>query len=229
MSPTGAATQQLPVSQQNGHLRGHAGGAVLSTVVPEMCYFCFDVLESNLSGQNRRIVPAFTNDAYPLFVTWKIDRDLRLRGCIGTFSPKPLHASLQEYAIISSLKDERFSPVSMQELPRLTCSVSLLIDFQDCQNCFDWQVGVHGIRIEFVNERNHVRTATYLPEVSSEQGWDQEETVVNLLRKGGYRSQVTHQYLATVKCQRYRSEKLAVTYHDWLSARGFNQNQLTSA
>lgn len=33
-----------------------------------------------------------------------------------------------------------------------------------------FQVGIHGIRIEFTNERGHRKTATYLPEVAKEQG-----------------------------------------------------------
>ena len=32
------------------------------------------------------------------------------------------------------------------------------------------QIGVHGIRIEFYNEKGAHRTATYLPEVAKEQG-----------------------------------------------------------
>ena len=32
------------------------------------------------------------------------------------------------------------------------------------------QVGVHGVRIEFINEKGHKKTATYLPEVAIEQG-----------------------------------------------------------
>lgn len=219
MSPPAGKTS---VSQGLPLQNGHQVPTAYSAIVPEMCFFCFDVLESELSGKNRRVVPAFSNDSYPLFVTWKIGRDLRLRGCIGTFSPRQLHAGLREYAIVSSLKDERFSPVSLQELPRLTCAVSLLIDFQDCLNYLDWQVGVHGIRIEFVNERGQVRTATYLPEVSSEQGWDQEVTVINLLKKGGYKSRITQEFLETVRTTRYRSEKLSVSYNDWLSARGLN-------
>ena len=34
------------------------------------------------------------------------------------------------------------------------------------------QVGRHGIRIEFLNEKGHKKTATYLPEVAPEQGRD---------------------------------------------------------
>lgn len=34
----------------------------------------------------------------PLFVTWKVGKDKRLRGCMGTFSHINLHAGLREYA-----------------------------------------------------------------------------------------------------------------------------------
>jgi len=36
-----------------------------------------------------------------------------------------------------------------------------------CKLC---QIGRHGIRIEFINEKGHRKTATYLPEVATEQG-----------------------------------------------------------
>ena len=62
----------------------------------------------------------------PLFVTWKIGRDQRLRGCIGTFSEMNLHNGLKEYALTSALKDSRFDPITRDELPRLTVSVSIL-------------------------------------------------------------------------------------------------------
>lgn len=34
----------------------------------------------------------------PLFVTWKIGKDMRLRGCMGTFNALQLHSGLREYA-----------------------------------------------------------------------------------------------------------------------------------
>ena len=33
-----------------------------------------------------------------------------------------------------------------------------------------FQIGIHGIRIEFYSERGNRKTATYLPEVAKEQG-----------------------------------------------------------
>jgi uncharacterized protein (TIGR00296 family) len=62
----------------------------------------------------------------PLVVTWKTGRDQRLRGCIGTFSEMNLHNGLKEYALTSALKDSRFDPITREELPRLTVSVSIL-------------------------------------------------------------------------------------------------------
>ena len=35
----------------------------------------------------------------PLFVTWKLGQEQRLRGCIGTFNAINLHSGLREYAI----------------------------------------------------------------------------------------------------------------------------------
>lgn len=212
----------------NGHCNG-AGGSASSTVKPEMCYYCFDVLYNHLHGLDPPQIPSFTNQSYPLFVTWKIGRDQRLRGCIGTFSPLPLHSGLREYTITSAMRDSRFSPMRTEELSKLWCSVSLLIGFEDCKDCYDWDVGVHGIRIEFYTEKGHHRTATYLPEVSQEQGWDHKETLRNLVRKGGYRGQITDSFLASIKTRRYRSEKCNISYAEYmqhcnnLSSNGYSE------
>lgn len=42
--------------------------------------------------------------------------------------------------------------------------------FQEARDYLDWTLGVHGIRIEFLNERGSKRSATYLPSVATEQG-----------------------------------------------------------
>lgn len=70
----------------------------------------------------------------------------------------------------SAMKDTRFNPVARDELPRLHVSVSILCHFEDAADFLDWEIGTHGIRIEFFNERGAKKTATYLPEVPPEQG-----------------------------------------------------------
>ncbi len=111
----------------------------------------------------------------PLFVTWKIGKDHRLRGCMGTFNALHLHSGLREYAMTSAFKDSRFPPIGRDEFAKLNVSVSILRHFEDGANFLDWEVGVHGIRIEFHNDRGSKRTATYLPEVAMEQGMHLEE------------------------------------------------------
>lgn len=49
-------------------------------------------------------------------------------------------------------------------------SISILRHFEDAIDYLDWEIGVHGIRIEFHNEKGNKQTATFLPEVAKEQG-----------------------------------------------------------
>lgn len=203
----------------NGFIAGgHSPNSASSLMVirPEMCYFCFDVLFSHLHNCDQPKNPSFPNDSYPLFVTWKTGREHRLRGCIGTFSAVNLHSGLREYAISSATKDSRFSAITKDEIPRLFCSVSILNQFEETQGYLDWEVGKHGIRIEFSNEKNHRKTATYLPEVAVEQGWDKIQTIDSLLHKGGYKGIITEDVRRSIKLTRYQSEKMTVSYAEYL-------------
>ncbi|CAH8648781.1 unnamed protein product [Schistosoma mattheei] len=109
--------------------------------------------------------------------------------------------------------------VPQEEFPHLTCSVSLLLNFEEGKNYQDWQIGVHGIRIEFVNEKGYHRTATYLPEVAYKQGWNHCETIDSLLRKGGYRGNISEAFRQSIRLTRYRSEKYSVHASEYLRAR----------
>ncbi|GIX85557.1 AMME syndrome candidate gene 1 protein [Caerostris extrusa] len=103
-----------------------------------------------------------------------------------------LASGLREYAVTSAFRDSRFSPITRDEFPKLHVSVSILRHFEDGRDYLDWQIGIHGIRIEFNTEKGYKRTATYLPEVAPEQGWDQIQTIDSLLRKGGYKGVITN-------------------------------------
>lgn len=183
--------------------------------MPEMCFYCFEVLYRELHNLEEPRTPCFTNDPYPLFVTWKIGKDKRLRGCIGTFSAMRLHSGLREYAITSALRDSRFSPITRDEIQRLTVSVSILQGFEEARGYLDWTLGIHGIRIEFYNERGSKRTATYLPQVATEQGWDQTQTIDSLLRKGGYRAQINSETRRSIKLTRYTSQEWHMSYNEY--------------
>jgi len=160
---------------------------------------------------------------FPLFVTWKIrsKSDWRLRGCIGTFSPKELARGLKEFALTSALRDSRFSPMVYSEVPDLMCDVSLLTDFEPAKHTEDWKIGVHGIQIDFVdpNSRGKSYSATYLPEVASEQGWSKSQTIEELIAKSGYKQSITSRLKENIKVTRYQSSKASLTYPEYLDMR----------
>lgn len=108
-------------------------------VCDDMIYYCFDVLHSHLHKQpDNHPAPRFADHEFPLFVTWYTGREKRLRGCIGTFTPLPLHDGLKEYAITSAFRDSRFEPIGRDELSKLNCSVSLLTNFEPTKSWHDW-------------------------------------------------------------------------------------------
>jgi len=126
--------------------------------------------------------------SYPLFVTWNTvskNGQKSLRGCIGTFEAQELAQGLKSYALTSAFDDTRFSPIPASLLPSLSCSLTLLGNFEPCEDAMDWVLGTHGLRIAFVH-RGRRYGATYLPDVAVEQGWTKEETVESLMRKAGW-------------------------------------------
>ncbi|ESP04892.1 hypothetical protein LOTGIDRAFT_109578 [Lottia gigantea] len=189
-----------------------------TVAVPDMVFYCFDVLHSHLHTYEAP-KPAFTNDSFPLFVTWKIGRERRLRGCIGTFAAINLHTGLRDTL---AMKDSRFVPIAKEEFPKLHCSVSILTKFEEADDYLDWEVGCHGIRIEFLNDKGHKKTATYLPEVATEQGWDRIETIDSLLRKGGFKGTINTEVRKSIRLTRYCSEKLSISYCDYIANRQKN-------
>ncbi|KAM0791494.1 hypothetical protein ACM66B_005947 [Microbotryomycetes sp. NB124-2] len=127
----------------------------MSAAQAEHAFYCFDVLAAKL---NKAAIPAPQFDItpeYPLFVTWNIasrsSDTKRLRGCIGNFEAMPVGEGLREYAIISAFKDHRFDPITLKELPRLECGISLLTDFELCNSYLDWDLETHGIYIQLPN------------------------------------------------------------------------------
>ncbi|KAL5289380.1 AMMECR1L family protein [Megaselia abdita] len=217
------------VDEQHQHRNGYGHELVPrpmdQVAIPAMCFFCFDVLYCELNKLDMPNDPTFTNDPYPLFVTWKIGRDKRLRGCIGTFSAMHLREGLREYALTSALRDSRFQPITRDEFPKLTVSVSILQNFEEARGFLDWTLGIHGIRIEFLNERGMKRTATYLPQVATEQGWDQIQTIDSLLRKGGFKASITPEVRKSIKLTRYRSQEIQMNYNEYRSVLDQHQHQ----
>lgn len=153
----------------------------------------------------------------PLFVTFNVvgrDGDRSLRGCIGTFEDQELEEGIAAFALRSALHDTRFSPVRLSELPSLEVSVTLLTDFEDCDDADDWTLGVHGLRISF-DYHGREYGATFLPDVAIEQGWTKEETVVRLMRKAGWMGKREKWREVELDCVRYQGKKESLEFAEY--------------
>lgn len=113
------------------------------------------------------------------FVTLKIRG--QLRGCIGSLTPvDPLYRSVHENAINAALRDPRFTSVRPAELAEIEVDVSVLSPIRDIGSITEFKIGQQGIILEKGRAR-----AVYLPEVATEQGWTEEETLSSLSLKAG--------------------------------------------
>lgn len=126
--------------------------------------------------------------------------------------------------------------------PQLTClpfttscigsiphQVSLLARFEPAANWQDWEVGVHGIIIHFtdpdVDARSARRSATFLPDVPLEQGWDQEQTIDALIHKAGYNGPINYRLREALSVERYESTIASITYDEFILALQQQQQQ----
>jgi len=180
------------------------------------CCACFDAVVDHFDKKARLVRPVVSDEKYPLFVTFKIgkNQNWKLRGCIGTFSPKELSQGLKKYALVSAFEDSRFDPISKKELINLRCDVSLLINFEEAKDVEDWIIGTHGITIEFSDGKKQY-SATYLPEVAIEQGWSRKKTITELICKAGYDRNVSPEMRASIKVVRYQTSKSSITYEEY--------------
>lgn len=188
----------------------------------ESCRFCFDVLMSHFR-KAQCPKPMFPDGEFPLFVTWNKysarHGDTHLRGCIGNLSSITLHEGIQKYAAVSAFEDSRFDPIAEHEVDSLECSVTLLYQYEQANDCYDWTIGKHGMIINFVGERGRNLSATYLPFVCSEQGWSKEECISSLVKKAGHQGKVTSELLGSIRLTRYQGCKATVPFADYVAGR----------
>jgi AmmeMemoRadiSam system protein B/AmmeMemoRadiSam system protein A len=105
-----------------------------------------------------------------------------LRGCIGTIEPvDSVYETVAKRAASAALDDSRFPhTVSVAELPFVTIEVSVLTPPVAVKGPEDIVIGKHGIILS-----KGWNSATFLPQVAPEQGWDRETTLRHLARKAG--------------------------------------------
>ena len=104
-----------------------------------------------------------------------------LRGCIGyTSAIKPLYITVRDTATLAALRDPRFQPVSVSELPQLDYEISVLSPLRRVTNIEQIKVGQHGLLM-----KNGEREGLLLPQVPVEQKWDRLKFLESTCTKAG--------------------------------------------
>lgn len=80
-----------------------------------------------------------------------------------------------------------------------------------------YQVGTHGIEIEYTDPNGKFRHATYLPEVAEDQGWTKTEALHSLIRKSGFEGKISNSLLSQLKVTRYQSSKVELHYKEYIT------------
>ena len=105
-----------------------------------------------------------------------------LRGCIGRHaSTLPLYRAVQLMVLESALNDPRFPALTLSEVDKIRIELSVyLTHVEPISSVKEYVPGKHGIILN-----NGGRSATFLPQVPIEQGWDKTATLRELSRKAG--------------------------------------------
>ena len=80
---------------------------------------------------------------------------------------------LGKYSLLAALDDDRFNPISLDEISKLKVGISLLVNFSEkpLKNPLKWHIGKHGVDME-ITYKGKQYSSTFLPEVAEEEGWD---------------------------------------------------------
>ena len=100
----------------------------------------------------------------------------RLRGCIGTFSPKGTLVETIASSAEAAAHDTRFrqNPITVKEMNDLRVEISVLTEPTPTDHPERLEVGKHGVWV-----RRGVVSGCFLPQVATERGWSAEEFLRN--------------------------------------------------
>lgn len=113
------------------------------------------------------------------FVTLK--KQGQLRGCIGHMGQDlPLCQVIGTMALQAAFGDRRFTSVSLDEMVEIEIEISVLTPFQARASAEKIRVGTDGVLL-----KKDGRSAVFLPQVATEQGWNREQMLDRLCQKAG--------------------------------------------
>jgi AmmeMemoRadiSam system protein A len=113
------------------------------------------------------------------FVTLMADGGLR--GCIGhVIGTEPLWLSVRSNALNAAIRDPRFPPLEVPELPAVEIEISALTPLWRVTEVDQIIIGRDGLVIERASHRGLL-----LPQVAERYGWSPEEFLDHTCRKAG--------------------------------------------
>ena len=95
----------------------------------------------------------------------------RLRGCIGNIvGVRPLYKTVAEMARAAAFEDDRFRPLTREELEQVHIEISVLSPLRQISSPDELVLGRDGVLMV-----KDGRSGTFLPQVADETGWTREE------------------------------------------------------
>lgn len=125
----------------------------------------------------------------------------KLRGCIGHLEAyKPLGEAAAEMAVAAAVDDNRFSPVTLNELPEIKIEISVLSPMQKISKISEIKLEKHGVIV-----KKGSRGGTFLPEVAEHFNYNLENFLSSLcshkagLASDAWRDPKTEIYIFTTQ------------------------------
>jgi len=147
--------------------------------------FARKTIEQFLKGQVIPLPRGFDSDLerkQGAFVTLK--KNGQLRGCIGHMAEDlPLCQAIGSMAIQAAFNDRRFAPVTLKELSEIEIEISVLTPFEPVNGIKAIRLGIDGVVL-----KKGTRSAVFLPQVATEQGWNRIQMLDHLCKKAGLSS-----------------------------------------
>jgi MEMO1 family protein len=104
-----------------------------------------------------------------------------LRGCIGMIEARaPLWDTIKRMAVEAAFGDPRFCALLPEELDEIDIEISVLTPLQRIRDPLELEIGKHGLYI-----RKGFHAGLLLPQVATEQGWNQTQFLEWTCKKAG--------------------------------------------
>jgi AmmeMemoRadiSam system protein A len=119
------------------------------------------------------------NRKHGVFVT--LLEHAKLRGCVGHLKgDQPIYETTALMAIQAAVNDNRFKPVTLDELPDIELEISILSPFKQISDEKQIQLGHDGVLLV----KGDVR-GVFLPQVPIKMNWDRIQLLRQLCKKVG--------------------------------------------